>query len=266
MLPIAWNTAALPVIGMIHLLPLPGSPRHELSLAAIRDHALRDAEGLLAGGVQGLMIENFGDTPFFPGPVPAATIAQLTWLLSEIKRLAPIPCGVNVLRNDGVAALAVAAAAGGEFIRVNVLSGARVTDQGIIQGIAHKLLRERARLNAESIQIWADVDVKHSSPLAQRPLSDEVADLVHRGHADAVIVTGRSTGSAVAGSELEQTIAAADGTPVIVGSGVTAETIRNFRRRAAAVIVGSALKFEGKASNAVDPNRVLELMRSVHLD
>ena len=190
-----WNKIPLPIIGMLHLQPLPGAPRNSQSLPAIRDLALRDAEALVAGGVHGLMIENFGDTPFESGSVPPATIAQMTWLLAEIKRFAAIPCGVNVLRNDGVAALAVATAAGGQFIRVNVLTGARVTDQGIIQGRAHDLLRERKRLNAEAVQIWADVDVKHSAPLAPRPIADEVGDLVHRAHADAVIVTGRRTGA-----------------------------------------------------------------------
>jgi membrane complex biogenesis BtpA family protein len=234
-----------------------------LSLTAIRDQALRDAEALVSSGVPGLMLENFGDTPFLPGSVPAATIAQMTWLLGEIKSRFSVPCGVNVLRNDGVAALAVAAAAGGAFIRVNVLTGARVTDQGIIQGIAHELLRERRRLQAESVQIWADVNVKHSAPLAPRPLAEEVADLVHRAHADAVIVTGKSTGAAVAGEELDEAIAAAEGTPVIIGSGVTAETIRSYRGRAAAVIVGSSLKSDGKATNPVDRNRVEVLVRAL---
>jgi membrane complex biogenesis BtpA family protein len=259
----AWKEIPLPFIGMLHLPPLAGSPRHELPLAAIRDHALRDADSLLSGGVHGLMLENFGDAPFFPGSVPAATIAQMTWLLGELKRVASVPCGINVLRNDGVAALAVAAAAGGEFIRVNVLSGARVTDQGVIQGIAHELLRERKRLQAESIQIWADVNVKHSAPIAPRPLTDEVADLVHRAHADAIIVTGPSTGAAVEDNELDHSLAAAEGKPVIVGSGVTAATIASFRGRAAAVIVGSALKHGNRVTNPVDLKRVKELMRAL---
>lgn len=259
-----WNNVPLAVIGMIHLPPLPGSPRSSSPLVGVRDFALRDAETLLRGGVHGLMIENFGDTPFYPTRVPAATIAQMTWLLAEIKRIAgKVPCGVNVLRNDAISAIAVAAAASGEFIRVNVLSGARVTDQGIIAGNAHELLRERKRLSAEAIQIWADVDVKHSAPLAPQPLADEVADLVHRAHADAVIVTGRSTGAAASPEDLETVSAAADGKPVIVGSGVNAATIASFRGSASAVIVGSALKREGKATNEVDPRRVAELLQAI---
>lgn len=258
-----WNNIALPVIGMVHLPALPGSPGQALSLTAIRDRALRDAEALLQGGVQGLMVENYGDTPFYPGSVPAATIAQMTWLVAEIKRLATVPCGVNVLRNDGIAALAVAAAAGGQFVRVNVLCGARVTDQSVIAGIAHDLLRERMRLAAGAIQIWADVDVKHSAPLAPRPLEDEVADLVHRAHADAVIVTGRSTGAATDTAELQRVRSAATGKPVIVGSGVTPANVRDLIGKASAVIVGSALKVDGNAANAVDGNRVRNLLAAL---
>lgn len=260
----AWKNVPVAIIGMVHLPPLPGSPRSEMSLNNLRDFALREAEALLSGGVHGLMIENFGDTPFHPSQVPAATIAQMTWLLAEIKRMAGlVPCGVNVLRNDALGAVAVAAAAGGEFIRVNVLSGARVTDQGIIAGNAHELLRERKRLAAESIQVWADVAVKHSAPLAPRPISDEVADLVHRAHADAVIVTGRSTGAATSPQDLQQVTAAAEGKPVIIGSGATPATIASFRGLAAAAIVGSALKRDGRAVNEVDQRRVRELMAAI---
>lgn len=258
-----WKDIPLAVIGMVHLAPLPGSPRGNLALSSVRDAALRDAETLVGGGVHGLMIENFGDTPFHPAQVPAATIAQMTWLLAEIKRVAGrVPCGVNVLRNDALGALAVAAAAGGDFIRVNVLSGARVTDQGIISGNAHELHRERKRLAAE-VQIWADVDVKHSAPLAPRPLADEVSDLVHRAHADAVIVTGRSTGAATSLQDLQEVARAAQGKPVIVGSGVHARTIGHLCGVASAVIVGSSLQRNGQAGTEVDPARVSELMAAI---
>ena len=260
----SWRGVALPVVGMLHVPPLPGSPRSELALGEIRDRVLRDAEALLVGGVHGLMIENFGDTPFFPCAGPRSTVAQLTSLLGEVKRLTEVPCGVNVLRNDGVAAIAVAAAAGGNFVRINVLSSARLTDQGIVQGQAHEVLRERRRLQASDVQIWADVDVKHSAPLAVRPLADEVADLVQRAHADAVIVTGRGTGAATDLKDLEQVIAAAKGHPVVVGSGVSPDTIAALRGKAAAVIVGSSLKEAGRAENPVDPQRVKALLAALH--
>ena len=109
------------------------------------------------------MMENFGDVPFFPGRVPASVVAQMTAMACAVRDEVKLPLGINVLRNDGVSALAVAQAAGASFIRVNVLCGARVADQGLIQGIAHDLLRERAALGAAEIKIFADVDVKHSA-------------------------------------------------------------------------------------------------------
>src|SRR5690348_4264415 len=163
-----WKDISKPVIGMIHLLPLPGSARYAGSVEAIRAAMLRDAEALTRGGVHGLMLENFGDLPFFPGRVPPHVVAQMAALAAELRRNSNLPLGINVLRNDGCSAMAIAHAAGAQFVRVNVLCGARVADQGIIQGIAHDLLRERAMLRAD-VRIFADVDVKHSAPLASRP-------------------------------------------------------------------------------------------------
>src|SRR5947209_4747086 len=134
-------TVAKPIIGMLHLPPLPGTPRYALPIAQILEHVLRDADALSTGGVHGLMLENFGDVPFFPGRVGSETIAAMTAIAVEVRKRFALPLGINVLRNDGCSALAIAAAVGASFIRVNVLCAARVTDQGIIQGIAHHLLR-----------------------------------------------------------------------------------------------------------------------------
>jgi uncharacterized protein len=163
-----WRDVPHPVIGMVHAPPLPGSPRFAGDWDAVERHVLTDADTLVSGGVQGLMLENFGDTPFHPDHVPPITVACLTRLAAAITARNSLPLGINVLRNDSRAALAVALAAGARFIRVNVLSGARVTDQGVISGQAAVLLRERASLGAYRIQILADVDVKHSAPLAGR--------------------------------------------------------------------------------------------------
>lgn len=249
---------------MLHLPALPGAPRNRLALAAIRELVLRDAEALAGGGVHGLLIENFGDTPFFPGRVPAAVVAQMTGLAGEVRRRFPMPLGINVLRNDGCSALAVAHAVGAEFIRVNVLCGARVTDQGVIQGIAHRLLRQRAELGADQLRILADVDVKHSAPLGPpRPIEDEVADTLVRGGADAVIVSGRGTGQATDVDVLRRAKAAAGAAPVFVGSGVTVQAIAALAPHADGFIVGTAFKADGCATNPVDPVRVKALMSVV---
>ncbi len=252
--------APKPVIGMLHIAPLPGAPRYDGNLPAIRERLLHDLDALQRGGVHGLMLENFGDVPFYPERVPAIVVAHITALAVAVRERSSLPLGINVLRNDGRSALAVAHAAGADFIRVNVLCGARVTDQGITSGIAHDLLRDRAALGAEQVRIFADVNVKHSAPIASRPPADETADMIHRGGADAVIVSGSATGNAADVNEIEQVAAAAGDTPVLVGSGVSAESLPQLIKFADGFIVGTAVKRDGVVGNPVDAARVSALM------
>lgn len=259
-----WAIIQTPVIGMVHLPPLPGSPRWGGDLAGIEQHALRDAEALAEGGVDGLMLENFGDHPFFPRRVPAHTATHMTALATSIRRRLDLPLGINVLRNDGLTALAVAHASGAAFIRVNVLSGARVTDQGVLQGIAHDLLRARALLRAEEIKILADVNVKHSAPLGEVRLEHEVEDLLGRGGADAVIVSGTGTGKAANVDELKRVReAAGEDVPVLVGSGVREETVTDYLAMVDGLIVGSFFKVGGVTERAVDTARVKALLKRI---
>src|SRR3954470_662315 len=224
-----WSATKKPVIGMLHLLALPGSPLFAGDLKHVREVILRDTDALVEGGVDGLMIENFGDVPFFPGRAPAHVVAHITALAAAVRERAPkVPLGINVLRNDGQSALAIAHAVGATYIRVNVLCGARVTDQGVIQGIAHDLLRDRAILGATNIKILADVDVKHSAPLAARAIEDEVDDPIERGLADAVIVSGAGTGKRTDPAHVQLVKRAAEQTPVLIGSGINAQTISDY--------------------------------------
>jgi membrane complex biogenesis BtpA family protein len=259
----AWKGQDKIVIGMLHLPPLPGAPLSQKNLQQITDALTRDAETLARGGVDGLMMENFGDVPFYPDRVPGYVIAQMTALAFQVCDRIDLPLGINVLRNDGRAALAVAYACGGDFIRVNVLCGARVADQGLIQGIAHDLLRERAILGATNIKIFADVDVKHSAPLSERPLEEEVEDLIERALADAIVVSGAGTGKATDPAKARQVRRVAAGTPVFIGSGITPETVSQFLDCADGFIVGTALKKDRVAANAVELPRVKALMKAV---
>jgi hypothetical protein len=260
----AWSAVRTPVVGMLHLPPLSGAPRCDCDLRAIREHVLRDADALVSAGVHGLLLENFGDAPFFPRGVPAYVVAQMTHLAGEVRRRFDLPLGINVLRNDGCGALAVAHAVGAEFIRVNVLCGVRVTDQGLIEGIAHELLRERALLGAQHVRVLADVAVKHSTPLGPPPaIENEVADMLRRGGADGVIVSGWGTGQAADPEHVRRAKSAAGGAPVLVGSGVTPENARTFLPHADGFIVGTALKVDGVPGNPVDPARVRALMAAV---
>ncbi len=246
---------------MLHIPPLPGAPRYGGDLEPIRRRVRDDAAALVDGGVDGLMLENFGDTPFYPERVPPQVVACMTRIGQEVGQRFDVPLGVNVLRNDGCSALAVAHAIGAAFIRVNVLCGVRLTDQGLIQGIAHQVLRQRVRLDASDIRILADVNVKHSAPLGSpRSIRQEVVDLIERGGADAVIVSGEGTGAAADPAELAQVKEAAGETPVLVGSGVTVETIRELLTHADGAIVGTSLKADAVAANPVDPKRVQALI------
>ncbi len=249
-----------PLIGMLHLPPLPGAPRYEGRVAPLLERVLADAEALTAGGITQLLLENFGDTPFYPAAVPPHVVAHMTAIAAEVKRRFDVPLGINVLRNDGCAALAIAHAVGAQFIRVNVLCGARLADQGILPGIAHDLLRLRKTLAADQIQILADVDVKHSVPLAAVPLEREVQDLIQRGLADGLIVTGAATGEAAAAEPLQKVKQAAGGHPVYLGSGVTPDAVARLHPHADGFIVGTWLKQDGQVGHPVDPDRVRALV------
>jgi membrane complex biogenesis BtpA family protein len=248
-----------PVIGMLHLPALPGSPQSKLVRSDILDWVLQDATSLADSGIDGLMLENFGDVPFYPRRVPPHTVSFMTAVGLEIKRRFDLPLGINVLRNDAESALAIAAAISAEFIRVNVHIGARVTDQGVIEGNAHRTLRWR-KLLGSTAKIFADADVKHSAPLAARELKNEVEELVTRGCADAVIITGSGTGRETSMEDLQFAKAAAAGAPVIAGSGVNASNVAAVLRVADGLIVGTTFKRDGITTNPVDRKSVREFM------
>lgn len=249
-----------PIVGVIHLLPLPGSPGYGGSMERVVDRAIADASAYLTGGISALLVENFGDQPFFAGPLPAETIAALAVVTREVRGLGDFALGVNALRSDGPGALAVAAAAGASFVRVNVLTGAAVTDQGLIQGCAAPLARLRAGLRAE-VAIWADLQVKHAVPLVARDALEEARDMRERGGADALIVTGARTGAPVDPAHLRRLRRALPEIPWIAGSGVSARNLGVLWRCADGFIVGTSLKRDGRTDAPVDAARVRALVR-----
>ena len=249
------------LIGVIHLAPLPGSPRFGDRLSDVIVSAVSDARALSTAGFDAIMVENFGDAPFFPEQVPPITIASMTTCILAVRDgVAPeMPIGVNVLRNDALSALSIAAATNAAFIRINVHTSARVADQGMLQGRAHETLRARRALGA-NVLLLCDVDVKHSAALAARSLSEETEDLCARGLADAVLVTGSRTGHATDTKHLEEVLAVSS-VPVLVASGVTEHTLPSFVK-AHGVIVGSALRANGRAGEPIDPQRARDFARA----
>lgn len=256
-----------PVVGMVHLPPLPGAPGFDGDRDSIRNRALADAATLLEGGVDGLLVENFGDVPFYPESVPAHVVADLTAITTAVTDAVDVPVGINVLRNDATAALSVAAATGGSFVRVNVHVGAAATDQGLLEGRAHETLRLRERLAAD-VAILADVRVKHATPLADASIERATREVVERGRADGVIVSGAATGDEAAREDVERvasTVASLErDVPVFVGSGVTSETAAELLDAGAdGLIVGTALKRAGETTNRVSLERVRDLCEAV---
>jgi membrane complex biogenesis BtpA family protein len=250
------------LIGVVHLQPLPGSPRWRGDLEAVVEFAVNDARAYERGGAHALFIENFGDVPFTRGSVAAETIAAMTAAGRAIREAVKLPIGFNVLRNDACAALALCAACGGEFIRVNVHTGAMLTDQGLIEGNAYETLRYRRRI-CPSAQIFADVHVKHAVPLGNWTIEDAARDTVERGLADALIVSGAGTGLATDLADVERVRRTRPGTKVLLGSGVALENVRDFLPAADGFIVASSLKLNGKLSNPVDAKRVAALSRAL---
>jgi membrane complex biogenesis BtpA family protein len=250
------------VIGTIHLAALPGAPDFGGDLEVVRERALRDARALAAAGVDALILENFGDAPFFPDAVPPETVATMAVLASALAQTVTVPVGVNVLRNDARAALGIAAAAGLSFLRVNVHAGTRITDQGIVSGRAHETVRIRRALGLERVAILADVHVKHSAPLGTRTIGEESAELAERAHADAVLVTGSATGKAPSPAEIAE-VRRSVTVPVLVASGVDPQSAEVLLENADGCIVGSALKVDGRAGNEVDPMRAREVIAAL---
>lgn len=250
------------LIGMVHLGPLPGAPHHG-GMGAVLRRALADAAALERAGFDAALVENLGDAPWFGGPVPAETVAALAAVCARVREALParMALGVNVLRNDARAAVAVAAAAGLDFVRVNVLCGAVLADQGVIEGAAAEVVRDRERL-APGVKLFADLRVKHAAPLVERRLEDEAHELVARARADAVLVTGARTGVAAPVGFLREVRAAVGRTPLLVASGADARSVAALLEVADGVIVGTAIQAGGRTGAPVSAGRAAAFARA----
>ena len=246
-----------PLIGMIHLLPLAGSVRYvKRSSTEILDAALRDLHALESGGADGMIVENLGDAPYAI-TAPRETVAMMAVIVHQLVEKAHIPVGVNVLRNDGLASMAIAAATGASFIRVNVFSGVAFSDQGTIEGQARDLHWLRRDLGTET-RIFADVHVKHAAHLTS---IEEAAIDAERNGPDGLIVSGIATGRRTPPDDL-QTVKSSTSLPVFVGSGVRIDNVSTYRD-ADGFIVGTLLKREAVVGAPVDVDRVRALAEAV---
>jgi len=249
-----------PVIAMIHLGALPGTPANGLSLHQIEKQALHEAKILRDAGVHGLMLENMHDTPYLRGHVGPEIVAAMAIIARAVKQTSKLPCGVQVLAGANLEAMAVAHAAGLDFIRAEGFAFAHVADEGFIQSSAAELLRYRRAIGADAIQVWVDVKKKHSSHAITADVDiGETAHAVEFMRGDAVIVTGAVTGDAPQRSEV-LAVKKKTRLPVYLGSGVTAGNLKSFFSAADGFIVGSEFKQGGHWSRAVEARRVEPFM------
>lgn len=251
------------LLGVVHLAPLPGAPRFAGRMTDIVKSAVRDARAYADGGADAVIVENFGDVPFTRSAVPAETIAAMAACGAAVRAAVSLPLGFNVLRNDARAALGLCAACGGSFIRVNVHSGAMLTDQGLIEGDAFHTLRQRRALGLDA-RILADVHVKHATVIGDQTIEAAARDTLERGLADALIVSGTGTGTAASSDDVRRVRAACPDAAILLGSGVNEANLRTFREPADGFIVGSSLKRGGRLNAPVDARRVARLTALIH--
>jgi membrane complex biogenesis BtpA family protein len=247
-----------PIIGMVHCWPMPGAPGYTgYGMQAIIDHAKADTEALLAGGCDGVIVENMWDIPFRAGAhIPPESIAAHAVVAAAVRAECHLPMGINLVHNGGVALLAIAIAARAEFIRVCMFTGAGVWDAGSFdEGCAADLMRRRKELHAEDIKIIADVDKKHSVRFPGIDLATHIEWTRFFG-ADALIISGRMTGDAPDLGKVREAKALAGDRPIVIGSGADERNIGAFMTVADGVIVGSSIKRDGQIAEPVDANRV----------
>ncbi len=251
-----------PFIGVIHLSALPSAASAAGTFDSVLSEALRDAEALAAGGVDGVIVENFGDAPFHKGtrddPVPPDVVGGLAIVARRVREEFRLDVGINCLRNDGVAALGAAVVSGARWVRVNVLSGAYVTDQGLIEGEAARL-RDYAQQVQIPVEILADYLVKHATPLGPLELVRGAKDLAERSGAAAIVLSGSRTGEPVDEAILVEVKGAVGTFPVWLGSGLDLDNAAALWPRCDGAIVGTALKRDGEVLAPVDPDRVREM-------
>lgn len=257
--------APKPLIGTVHLLPLPGAPRYRgEELSTIIRRAVDDAKAYVEGGIDGLIIENEGDIPFLkPEQIGPETVATLTAVTIAVREAVDVPLGINCLANAVIPSLAVALAAGSAFVRANQWANAYVANEGIVEGAAATAMRFRTQVGATTVRIFADVHVKHGSHaiVADRSIAELTRD-TEAFDADVLIATGNRTGHPTSVDEVEQIKEVAT-RPVIVGSGLTHENAGALMEVADGAIVGSAMKHGGHWENPVSVANVRAITTQV---
>ncbi len=248
------------VIGMIHLLPLPGSPKYGGDLEAVYKAAQADLLALKEGGINAAIIENFGDIPYGVEN-EIITLTALSSIAARLREKSDMVLGVNVQFNDIEAEWAITYSCSLDFLRAEAFVENRVGVHGVTYAAAPKLGRLRGRYPKDAL-ILADINTKHTFPLCPQPIEFSVHEAIASG-ADALIVTGLLTGQNPTIEQVSEIKAMAGDFPVILGSGVNENNIAQFFEVADGAIIGSSIKYDGDVFKGVDPKRVASLMAKI---
>ena len=252
-----------PVVGVIHVGALPGTPRSSQTVSELIALARNEAGLYREAGVDGVMVENMHDVPYLRGEVGPEIVAAMTAIATEVKRECGLPVGVQLLAGANVEAMAVAHAADLDFIRAEGYAYAHVADEGLIQASAAELLRYRRMIAATRVQVWTDVKKKHAAHAITADVSlGETAETVEFMGADCVIVTGSATGKPPNVADVREAKSHCR-LPVFLGSGITENNVAGFYNDADGFIIGSAFKLDGLWSNTVDPARVASFLQAL---
>lgn len=250
---------AKPVIAMVHMGALPGSPLYDTQggLGKLLDDARKDLHALQAAGFDAIMFGNENDRPY-AFDVDTASTATMAAIIGALKQDITLPFGVNVLW-DPMATVALAAATGASFCR-EIFTGTYASDMGVWAPDAGKALRYRDGLGRKDLLMLYNVSAEFADSLDRRPLPDRARSAVFSSIPDAVLVSGQITGEAARMEDLEGVKAALPNTPVMANTGVRHDTVADVLAIANGCVVGSALKIEGHTWNAVDPDRAKDFM------
>jgi membrane complex biogenesis BtpA family protein len=252
-----------PVVAVIHVGALPGTPASALTVDELTELAVREAAAYRDGGVDGLMVENMHDVPYLRGGVGPEVVAAMAVVARAVKAEARLPVGVQILAGANVEAVAVAHAAGLDYVRVEAYAFAHVADEGLIQSSAAEVLRFRKKIGAEGVRVWADVKKKHSAHAITADVSlGETCAAVEFMRGDAVIVSGSATGEPPRAADVTEAKSHCR-IPVLLGSGISPENVAEFHDAADGFIIGSYFKERGLWSNTVEPARVERMLEAV---
>ena len=251
-----------PVIAMVHLGALPGSPLHDPSrgLEGLVTAAEADLRALQAAGVDAVMFGNENDRPY-EFDVDTASTATMAYVIGRLRDQITVPFGVNVLW-DPDSTVALAAATGAAFCR-EIFTGTYASDMGHWAPDAGRALRYRKRLGRDDLLMLYNVSAEFADSLDRRPLPDRARSAVFSSVPDAVLVSGQITGEAARMEDLEAVKAVLPDLPVLANTGVKHDTVAEVMRIADGCIVGSSLKVDGDTWNAVDPDRARDFMDRV---